>query len=95
MERTDLSPKKKMNGWMALSPLAVFLVTYLVTSIVCGDFYKVPVASAFLLASVYAVLITPGRIQDRIGVFSSGASDKNVLLMIWIFIMAGGFAPSP
>ena len=94
MERTDLSPKKKMNGLMALSPLAVFLVTYLVTSIVCGDFYKVPVASAFLLASVYAVLITPGRIQDRIGVFSSGASDKNVLLMIWIFIMAGAFAAS-
>ena len=43
-----------MNGWLALSPLAVFLVTYLVTSIVCGDFYKVPVASAFLLASIYA-----------------------------------------
>jgi len=83
---------KKMNGWLALSPLAVFLLTYLVTSLVCGDFYKVPVASAFLLASVYAVIITPGRITDRIGVFSTGAGNKNVLLMIWIFIMAGAFA---
>ncbi len=83
-----------MNGWLALSPLAVFLVTYLVTSIVCGDFYKVPVASAFLLASIYAVLITPGTIQERITAFSSGAGDKNVLLMIWIFVMAGAFAAS-
>lgn len=83
-----------MNGWLALSPLAVFLVTYLVTSIVCGDFYKVPVASAFLIASIYAVLITPGKIQERITAFSSGAGDKNVLLMIWIFVMAGAFAAS-
>ena len=83
---------KKINGWLALSPLAVFLLTYLVTSLVCGDFYKVPVASAFLLVSVYAVIITPGRITDRIGVFSTGAGNKNVLLMIWIFIMAGAFA---
>ena len=83
-----------MSGWLALSPLAVFLATYLVTSIVCRDFYKVPVASAFLLASIYALLITPGKISDRIGIFSSGAGDKNVLLMIWIFIMAGAFAAS-
>ena len=83
-----------MNGWMALSPLAIFLATYLVTSLISRDFYKVPVASAFLLASIYAVLITPGKIQDRIGIFSSGAGDKNVLLMIWIFVMAGAFAAS-
>ena len=82
----------KMNGWLALSPLVVFLVTYLVSSLVCRDFYKVPVASAFLLASIYAILITPGSIKERTALFSSGAGDKNVLLMIWIFILAGAFA---
>ena len=84
--------KKKMNGWLALSPLAVFLITYLVTSLVCRDFYKVPVSSAFLIASIYAMLITKGPVNERIGIFSSGAGDKNVLLMIWIFVMAGAFA---
>ncbi len=83
---------KRMNGWLALSPLAVFLLTYLVSSLVSGDFYKVPVSSAFLLASVYGVLITPGKIADRIATFSSGAGNSNVLLMIWIFILAGAFA---
>ena len=82
----------KMNGWLALSPLGVFLVTYLVSSLAAHDFYKVPIASAFLLASIYAVLITPGPVKDRTAMFSKGAGDKNVLLMIWIFVMAGAFA---
>lgn len=81
-----------MNGWLALSPLAVFLVTYLASSLVAHDFYKVPVASAFLIASVYAMLITKGAVAERINIFSSGAGNKNVLLMIWIFVMAGAFA---
>ena len=38
----------------ALSPLIVFLVLYLVTSIVAQDFYKVPIAVAFLVSSVYS-----------------------------------------
>ena len=42
---------KHCKGWLALSPIAVFLAVYLVTSLVAGDFYKVPVSAAFLLAS--------------------------------------------
>ena len=48
----------KKRGLIALTPILVFLGVYLVTSILIKDFYKVPVASAFLLASVYAVLIS-------------------------------------
>lgn len=91
MENNGLT-KQRMYGWLALSPLAVFLVTYLVSSLVAHDFYKVPVASAFLIASVYAMLITKGAVAERINIFSSGAGNKNVLLMIWIFVMAGAFA---
>jgi Na+/H+ antiporter NhaC len=81
-----------MNGWLALSPLIVFILTYLISSIAAKDFYKVPIASAFLLASIYAIIITPGSISERIDMFSKGAGDHNVLLMIWIFVMAGAFA---
>ncbi len=84
---------RKMSGWMALSPMLVFLVIYLVSSLLAGDFYKIPIASAFLLASAYALLITKGETaEERIAVFSAGAGDKNVLLMIWIFVLAGAFA---
>lgn len=86
--------KRKADGWLALSPLAVFLIVYLVSSLAAGDFYKVPVASAFLIASIYAVLTARGSLEERVSTFSRGAGDKNVLLMIWIFVMAGAFAGS-
>lgn len=86
-----MSGKKK--GLLALTPLLVFLGVYLVTSIVIKDFYKIPVASAFTLASIYAVLISRGRpLRERVAQFSSGAADSKVLLMVWIFILAGAFA---
>lgn len=56
------------------------------------DFYKVPVVAAFLLASAYAILITRGGLEERVAVFSRGAGNGNVLLMIWIFVLAGVFA---
>ena len=92
------STRKKMGGLLALSPLIVFLVVYLATSVAAGDFYKVPISSAFLVASIYALAITRGKgedrlsIEDRIAIFSRGAGNKNVLLMIWIFVLAGAFA---
>ncbi|MGN1210227.1 MAG: Na+/H+ antiporter NhaC family protein [Candidatus Cryptobacteroides sp.] len=80
-------------GWLAVSPLLVFLVIYVISSIIAKDFYQIPVASAFLLASCYALCITKGKnLEEKIAVFSSGAGDKNVLLMIWIFVLAGAFA---
>ena len=81
------------RGLLALSPLLVFVCIYLLSSIVAQDFYAVPVASAFLIASVYAMLISRGEtLEKRIEAFSKGAGNKSVLLMIWIFIMAGAFA---
>ena len=85
---------RKTNGWLALSPLFVFLAVYLAGSLVAHDFYKVPVAAAFIIASAYALLITRNveKTDDKIAIFSEGAGNKNVLLMIWIFVLAGAFA---
>ena len=82
----------KGKGLIALTPILVFLGVYLVTSILIKDFYKVPVASAFLLASVYAVLISKGTLRKRLDTFSEGAGNPRILLMVWIFILAGAFA---
>lgn len=82
-----------MSGWLALSPLLVFLGLYLVSSIIANDFYKIPISAAFLIASIYGIAICKGRsIEQRISIFSEGAGNKNVLLMIWIFVLAGAFA---
>lgn len=85
--------EQKNNNWFALTPLVVFLAVYLVSSVVAGDFYKVPIAAAFTIASIYAIAVClKGKIEERISIFSQGAGHKNVLLMIWIFILAGAFA---
>ena len=85
------SPKRW--GWFGLSPLIVFLSVYLLTSICAGDFYKMPITVAFTVASIYAVAITRGiKLEERIRQYSRGASDPNILLMIWIFVLAGAFA---
>lgn len=71
----------------------MFVCLYLVTSIVAGDFYKVPITVAFMIASIYAVVIGGGiPLSRRIDIFSRGASTSNMMLMIWIFILAGAFA---
>jgi len=83
------------KGIIALSPLVVFVVLYLVTSIIAGDFYKVPITVAFMAASMYAVLISGGAtLHERIDIYSRGAAKGQMMLMIWIFILAGAFAHS-
>lgn len=89
MEQT---PKPSL---LALSPLFIFLGVYLVTSLIVNDFYKVPITVAFIISSISAICMTRHLpLSERISHFSGGASNKNILLMIWIFILAGAFAQS-
>lgn len=84
-----------IHGLTALSPLIVFLCLYLVTSVAVGDFYRMPITVAFLASSVYALAITPRMsVRQRVDLYSKGASDSNIMLMIWIFVLAGAFAKS-
>ena len=83
------------KGLLALSPLVVFILFYLVTSIIAGDFYKIPITVAFMVSSIYAIIISKGRpLMSRINTFSRGAATEQMMLMIWIFILAGAFAHS-
>lgn len=93
-DTSDTTKISTAKGLLALSPLMLFLCLYLVTSIIIGDFYKVPITVAFLISSIYAVAITKGPVNERIEVFSKNAGSKNMMLMLWIFILAGAFASS-
>ena len=85
---------RSSKGLLALSPLLVFLLVYVLSSLFVGDFGRVPVSSAFLIAAIWAIATTPGKLRERINCFSKGAGDRNILLMIWIFVLAGAFAGS-
>ena len=81
------------QGILALSPLCVFLLIYILASLTEGDFYKIPLTVAFLLSSIYAIaFVAKGSIRKRIDTFSQGAGSSRMMLMLWIFILAGAFS---
>ena len=81
------------RGLLALSPLLVFIILYLVTSLVARDFNKVPLTVAFMISSIYAIAISGGMsVQKRMDIYTRGASSGNLITMLWIFVMAGAFA---
>lgn len=81
------------KGLLAISPIVLFLIAYLVVSIIVGDFYKMPIAVALVVSSMWATLIYKGvPLARRIEVFSKEAGSGNVMYMIWIFVLAGAFA---
>ncbi len=83
------------KGFLALSPLIVFVVLYLVLSLVAGDFSSVPLTVVFLISSVYAVATsTKFSLKKRIDIYGQGASTPNLLLMLWIYVLAGAFSQS-
>lgn len=84
---------KTLRGLYALSPIMVLLTVYLAGSIIAGDFYRIPIAVAFIAAAVYAVIITKGSsLNERIDSFSRGAANTRIMYMVWIFVLAGAFA---
>ena len=87
-----MGDRKSGNPW-ALLPLGVFLILYLVTSLVTGDFYKMPVVVAFLVAALVALIMTTDLdFSARVEQFSEGAGDRNIMVMCLIFVLAGAFA---
>ena len=79
---------------VALLPLVIFLGIYLVGSLLAGDFYKISITIAGMVASIVAVAMTRQPLSEAIGNYSRGATDQNIMLMIWIFVLAGAFAAS-
>lgn len=88
MEKEDNKP----CIW-GLAPAFVLLVTFLLASVLAGDFYAMPISVAFVVASAFGIVMLKGRsIDERMAVFSDGIKKSNILYMIWIFVLAGMFA---
>lgn len=89
------------KGILAVSPVLVLAALMLGLGIAWGDFYKVPLIVVFLVTLIYALGVTlviqrkkdGGKpIGEAVEVLSRGAGEKNLMLMIWIFLLAGAFA---
>ena len=80
------------NG-AALLPIGVFLVIFLGSGIITGDFYAMPAIVAFLIALMIAFLQNRGlSFEEKISVISKGVGDENIITMSLIFLSAGAFS---
>ena len=78
---------------LALLPIIIFLILYLVSSIISGDFYKMPVPVSFLVASIVALAMNRKRkFKDRTETYLKGMGNSGIMMMCLIFILAGVFA---
>lgn len=88
----DLHNKIKRNGLLALSPMLVMVILFVLLGWLMGGFSNVPPLMVFLLTSVYALFTLRGVPADkRIDIYSEGAGEVGLLLMVWIFVLAGAF----
>ena len=86
---------KHKQGCMAISPLVFFVAIYFLSSIISGDFYKMPITIAFLFACMFAIITYKGKpLKERIKTFCQGAGAYDVMFMLCIFVEAGAFANS-
>lgn len=78
MQNENLNHKK---GLLALSPLILFVIVYFVSSLIAGDFYKMPITIAFMTACIYAIAVSRGKaFKQRIDSFCIGAGQKTSCL---------------
>lgn len=80
------------NG-AALLPIGVFLVIFLGSGIVTGDFYAMPAIVAFLIALMVAFFQNRKlSFDEKISIISKGVGDENIITMSLIFLSAGAFS---
>ena len=83
----------KKGNPLALLPLGVFLVLFVGSGLITGDFYKMPSLVAFLIAGGLALLFNRKvSLEEKMNIFCKGAGDSNIILMVIIFLLAGAFS---
>lgn len=94
-QREDRRLRPRRRGWLALMPLILLAVLMAMLGTIMGDFSKVPMTIVFLLTSIASLFTLRGyKIEERVRCFSHGAGSPDLLLMVWIFVLAGAFASS-
>ncbi|MFP7296410.1 Na+/H+ antiporter NhaC family protein [Neobacillus niacini] len=87
-----MNTNKAGNPW-ALLPFAVFLVLFIGSGIVTGDFYKFPVIVAIVIAAGVALAMNRKEtFNQKLETFTRGAGESNIMLMVLIFLLAGAFS---
>ena len=88
-----MSHTEQKGRAIALLPIGVFLIIFLGSGIIMGDFYAMPAIVAFLIALAVAFVQNRGlSFDEKIKVIAKGVGEENIITMSLIFLCAGGFS---
>jgi Na+/H+ antiporter NhaC len=84
---------EKKGSFIALFPLLIFVLLFVGTGIISGDFSNMPLNVAIIIASAVALVMNrKEKLSAKIEIFAKGAGHPNIMLLVVIFILAGAFA---
>ena len=84
---------KNQGRAIALLPIGVFLLIFIGSGIITGDFYSMPAIVGFLIALIVAFMQNKKlSFVQKLHMASKGAGDENILTMCLIFLAAGAFS---
>lgn len=91
-----MSNKKGLQASSPLFLLIVLIVAFTVYSVDSShQDTSLSLTVAFMISSIYAVAISGGMpVRKRVDTYSKGAGANNLMLMLWIYVLAGSFAAS-
>ena len=88
-----MNNQRKKGSALALLPLGVFLILFIGSGIISGDFYKMPTLVAFIISTLVAFLFNRKvDFNTKMEVFCKGGGNKDIILMVLIFLFAGAFS---
>ncbi|RFB18538.1 Na+/H+ antiporter NhaC family protein [Bacillus sp. HNG] len=83
----------KKGSLSALFPLLIFVLLFVGTGVISGDFSNMPLNVAIIISSAIALVMNrKEKFSTKIDIFTKGAGHPNIMLMVVIFILAGAFA---
>lgn len=91
----DLKKTHQQGHIKGMLPLSTFIVLYMLTGILTGNFESMPLMIGIFIAIMVAFVMNNQEnkksFDEKMMIFSKGAGDPNLMLLIVIFMLAGAF----
>ncbi len=94
-ENKDIAPNSIAPNPLGLTPILLFVILVVVTGITTNDITAMPILVAFFISAGYGLCLNPkGKkvsFSEKVQTFCKGGGDKNIILLVLIFLLAGAF----
>lgn len=81
--------------FIGLTPLVLFLILFVGTGLITGNFDNMPLLVAFMISAAYALCLNKEdeklAFNKKIDIFMEGGGEPTIVLLVVIFLLAGAF----